>query len=589
MKDLKTERVSIDPITLRVLGGAFNAIAKEMAHTITRSAYSQIVRECEDMGAGIFDPQGNEFCESESTPQHIGSNPWYIRGFMTRLAGKLEDGDIIMHNHPYYGASHSPDVVIATPIFWEGKLIAFAAANAHLVDIGSANPMYNVDCVDVWSEGRLYYGLKIYERGVRNEQLWTHILDNVRAPSDNAGDIEALIAAVRLGKRRFLELIGRYGLDTVFTAGYEWMDYSEKRLRQEIEKVPDGEYYAEGWIDDDGRNLHVPLKVCITVKIEGSDITVDFTGSHPEVPTAFNCPFDGATRVAMYYIIRTIFLDEAAHEEFIPQNEGMFRPIKVIAPKGSIFNPRFPRSCYLRFPQEMRAVDLVIKALAQVVPQKIIAGCGSIHACGISGFDEKKGEYWAALLVQPGTHGGRYGADGWDCVFPTLANIRNTPIEELELRYPVRFKRYEMRDDVPPAAGKWRGGIGGVVEYQFLREGYLANIGDRFYEKPWGIFGGSDGFVGSAVNNPGTDEEEVLPSKLQSYPVKMGDVLRNLSGMAGGYGDPFERDPELVLNDVLDGYITIEMAERDYGVVIDPQAIKVDIAATRAKRMSATR
>ncbi|MFQ5875824.1 MAG: hydantoinase B/oxoprolinase family protein, partial [Dehalococcoidia bacterium] len=280
----------------------------------------------------------------------------------------------------------------------------------------------------------------------------------------------------------------------------------------------------------------------------------------------------------------TIFLDEAAIEDFIPQNQGAFRPIKVVAPQGSLFNPNYPRSCYLRFPQEIRAIDLVIKALTQVVPQKTIAGCSSLQASGFSGFNEERREYWAALLIHPGSHGGRHGSDGWDSCCTTLGNVRNTPLEELELRYPVKCIRYEMRNDVPPAAGKWRGGISAVVEHQFLAPGFVANIGDRFYEKPWGVFGGSAGEVASTIMNPGSAGEVRLPSKIQAYPVEAGDLIRNVGANSGGYGDPCERDPAQVLSDVLDGYITLEIAAEVYGVVIDPETMEVAMPATEAKR-----
>lgn len=578
-------RVPLDPITLRVLGGAFVAIAKEIASTVIRTAYSQIVHENEDIGAGIFDPEGNQICESDSTPMHVGSIPGYIQGVLTRLRGNLEDGDIILHNHPYYGASHTPDVLIATPIFWEGKLVGFSAVNAHLIDVGEAYPIYCIDVPDVWGEARLYYALKIYERGVRNEQLWLHILDNVRAPSLNEGDMLSMVAAVKRGKKRFLELIERYGPDTVMSAAYDWMDYSEKMLRREVEKIPDGSYYAEGWVDDDARNRGVPIKVAVTIQIAGSDITVDFTGSSPEVLTAFNVPFDGSTKVCAYFIIRTIFLDEAAYDEFVPQNQGFFRPITVTAPKGSIFNPRFPRACHTRFAQCMRAVDLIIKAFAHVVPQKINAGCSSIGISGFSGFVQEKQEYWACLLINPGCHGGRYGKDGMDSVCTLFANIRNMPIEELEMRYPIRCERYELRD-APPAAGQWRGGIGLVVQHRFLTDGFICNLSDRQYEgdPPWGFEGGHDGLPHQTILNPGTDREQPIPSKVQALEARAGDAILNIGAMAGGYGDPLMRDPQQVLEDMLDEYITSDVAEREYGVVIRPNPWRVDEEATRALR-----
>ena len=251
LPDMTAERIKsdIDPVTLRVLGGAFNAIAREMAHVLYRMSNSSIIRESEDLGCGIFLPDGKELCESQSSPMHIGSLPHYIRGFMRKLEGRIEDGDIIIHNHPYHGASHTPDLCVATPIMFEGRLVGFAAATAHLIDIGAAAPGLNVDLIDVFAEGTLYDSIKLFERGKRNEQVWSILLDSVRTPEMNAADIEAMMAAVRLGRDRFLKLIGRHGEASVLGTAHYWMDYSERRLRAEIAKIPDGDYRAESWLD----------------------------------------------------------------------------------------------------------------------------------------------------------------------------------------------------------------------------------------------------------------------------------------------------------------------------------------------------
>jgi N-methylhydantoinase B/oxoprolinase/acetone carboxylase alpha subunit len=238
------ERVEIDPVTLRVLGGAFHAIAKEMAGVLFRMSYSSIIRESEDLGAGIFDAEGRELCESDSTPMHIGSLPWYIRGFLYRLEGQIQDGDVIVHNHPYLGASHSPDVAVAVPIFHEGELLGFAAVTAHVLDVGGSFPGINADAFDVYAEAKMYNALRWYEAGELNEDLDRMIFDNVRTETMNRGDMNAMLAACQLGRERFLRLAGRYGAETVMSAAYEWMDYSERMLRAEIAKIPDGEYAA---------------------------------------------------------------------------------------------------------------------------------------------------------------------------------------------------------------------------------------------------------------------------------------------------------------------------------------------------------
>ena len=574
----------LDPVTLRVVGGAFNAIAKEMAHVLYRMSYSSIIRESEDLGCGIFDMEGNELCESESTPMHIGSLPWYIRGMHKRLLGNIHEGDVIIHNHPYYGASHTPDLAVITPIFQDGVMLGYAACTAHLLDVGGAAPGINVDVVDVFAEAKLFNAVKLYDRGRRNDEIWQVILDNVRTPDMNASDIEAMMASVELGRERFVALVNKYGADTVMGAANHWMDYSERMLRSEIEKVPDGEYHADGWLDDDGKNRDVPLKVNVTVTVAGSDITIDLTGSAAEVETGFNVPFEGSLVVACNYIIRTLLLDEVTFEEFIPQNEGIFRPIKVVAPKGTIFNPNFPRACFSRFAQIQRVVDCVIQALAPVIPEKATGGnSASLYFISYSGFVPERQQYWVYLEVDEGSYGGRFGKDGLDSVDNLVANTRNNPVEELDMHYPIRNERYELRPD-PPAAGQWRGGIGIVRENRFLSPGYISCEADRHYEAPVGVFDGAAGLTGSLVVNPGTAREENWPSKVTGQKMAADDLIRITAPSGGGYGDPIKRDPQAVLDDWLDDYITAAMARDVYRVAIDEAGETVDGDETRRLR-----
>ena len=574
------------PILMRVIGGAFSSIAKEMAGVLYRMSYSSIIRESEDLGAGIFDADGNVLAESDSTPMFMGAMPKIVKGVISLLGDNIHEGDIILHNDPYLGATHSPDVAIVTPVFFEGELIGFSGASAHLLDIGGAFPGIAVDFVDNWSEGSIYRAVKLADKGVWQTGLWEHILGNTRTPTHNRGDIQAMIAACELANRRYGELLGRYGKEVVLGAAQAWLSYSERMLRQEIAKVPDGRYETDiGWLDDDGKNRGVKLPVQVAVVIEGDEITIDLTGSSDEVPTGYNCPFEGTTVSAMTFITRMIFLDEVAYPVFVPQNEGMLKPVNVIAPKGSIFNPNYPRACFARFCQPQRAVDLVLKALSGVIPDKITAG-NSAHLAfiGYSGFNKEEGEYWVYLEVDEGSYGGRPGADGLDSVDCLIANTRNNPIEELEWRYPMRTERYELRDE-PCAAGEYRGGIGMVRTNRFLVDTLVSCEGDRIEsDPPWGIFGGHDGTLASLTRNPGQPDEESWPAKITGYSLKPGDSLEITVPNSGGYGDPLLREPEQVLSDVLDEFTTLERAERDYGVVIDAESMTVDVEATRKRR-----
>ena len=577
----------LDPVTLRVLGGAFNAIATQMAHVLYRMSYSSIVRESEDLGCGIFDIEGRELCESQNSPMHIGSLPFYIRGFMRRLAGDIHEGDVIIHNHSYAGASHTPDMAVSVPIFHEGRLVGFAASTAHLLDVGGAAPGFNVDVIDIFAEGKLFNAVKLYERGRRNETVWQFYKDNVRTPDMNCSDIEAMIAAVNQGKKAFIKLLGRYGLPAVMGAANYWMDYSEKRLRAEIAKIPDGVYRSEGWLDDDGKNWGKPLKVAVAVTVKGDGLTIDLTGSAGETPTAFNVPFEGGLLVACYYVVRTLLLDEAELDEFIPQNDGMFRPVEVIAPKGSIFNPNFPRACTTRFCQLQRVIDCVIQALAPALPERVTAGnSAAVMAISYAGFNTQTQQYWMCAEVNEGSYGARATKDGLDSVDNLLANTRNVPIEEIEMQFPLRAERYELRDD-PPAPGKYRGGIGVVRANRFLVDGFLSCSGDRHYEAPNGIFGGLAGLPGALSRNPGTAAAHDWPSKVTGYAMKAGDVVQFTGPSGGGLGDPAARLPQSVLDDWLDGHVSLAQAREVYRVAINQSARSVDAAATARLRAGA--
>lgn len=575
---------NIDPVTLGVIAGSFNSIAKEMALVLYRMAYSSIIRESEDLGAGLFDIDGNEICESDSTPMHIGSLPGYIDGVRHFLGDNINDGDIILHNNPYYGASHTPDLAIIIPIYYEGKLVAFAANTGHVLDTGGMSPGLMVDVVDVYAEGKHYNAIKLYNKGEKNEEIWRHIFENVRTPKENKGDVEAMIASAKLGKKRYLELIERYSLQTVLAAQKRWMDYSEEMIRKEIAKIPDGVYKAPtGWLDDDGRNYGDRLRIETSIKVNGSDLTVDLSGSSDQVETAYNVPFSGSTLPATYTIVRAILLDEAISEVFIPQNSGIFKPIKVEAPLGSIWNPKAPLACTARINQVQRLADQINLALSEVLPDKTTAGNSAhVHFNSYAGIKEDSGDYWVYIEVNEGSYGGRHGKDGLDSVDNLVANTRNNPIEELEMRLPMRCNRYELREE-GASAGKWRGGIGIVRTWEFLTDSLFTGEGDRHTDPPRGVFGGQDGLTGSMTLNPNTDGEQNLHAKLTNSKIRKGDLLEIRTPCAGGYGNPNERDPQTVLEDVLDDFISKEIVKEVYKVVIRND-FTIDEEATKQLR-----
>jgi N-methylhydantoinase B len=586
-------RPHIDPVTARVIAGALESVAIEMGHKLARMSYSSIIRESEDYGAALLDTQGRQLCESiQSTPLQLGPIPGYMRGIFRIFAERGDQfypGDVVIHNSPYHGASHGPDVGFCVPVFWRDQLIGFSFTTAHHLDIGALTPgsCGIVDATDAYSEGLQFKALKVYERGQRNEWLWRMLRDNIRASDMVVGDMEAQVAACQIGAERYVELVERYGLDMVLAASEELMDYSERMLRQEIERLPDGTYYAEGFIDgyeeSDDPSLK-NLKLAVTLTVDGSDLIVDLTGTSPQINLPLNMPLEGTVDVAIYLTVRSVLLDSAVHE-FVPQNSGLTRPIKIIAPPGTLVNPNFPAPTIARFCPGNILADTVMRALGQAAPNQVSGGIGNLKVAAYSGLVGDN--YWVYMDITEGSYGGRYGKDGMDAVDTLFANTRNNPIEDIESHYPLRVTRYELQEDrVGP--GRWRGGIGSIRDVQFLEEGGMSLEGDGNVWSPPGVFGGDQGTVGGVMLNPGRPDERPLPSKFPYRRMPAGETIRTVSPGGGGYGDPYERDPQRVLADVLDGFISRRSAEKDYGVVIgdDGGRLAIDADATEKLRLA---
>jgi N-methylhydantoinase B len=576
MSQISTEAQKIDPITVQVVLGALENVAVEMGHKLARMSYSSIIRESEDFGCALVDINGQQLCESShSTPLQSGPIPGYVNGIRQIMAERndtFNPGDVIMHNSPYHGASHGPDVGFCIPVFYQNELIGFSVTTAHHLDIGASTPgsCGIVDAVDAYAEGLQFKAIKVYEKGVKNRYIWDVLYDNIRASKLVVGDMEAQIAAAKIGAQRYIEIIEKYGLDTVQAASEELMNYSEKMMRDAIKKLPNGEYTAEGFLDgylDSEDPTKKNLKIKVTIKVEGSDLTVDLTGTAPQVTDKpINMPLIGTVDIAIYLTLRSILLDSTVYGNF-PQNSGLIRPIKIVAPKGTLCNPIFPAPTIARFNSGNIVADTLMKALAQVVPHQVSAGVGNLQVVAFSGKNEDE-NYWVYMDIMEGSYGGRYGKDGMDAVDTLYANTRNNPIEDIESHYPLRVNRYELRDN-ESAPGKWRGGIGSIREVTFLADGSFSVEADGYKFAPWGFNEGKSGSVGSlSLQDKETKEVVKLPSKLPNRQAKEGSTIQLVGPCGGGYGNPIERDPEKVLSDYLDGFITKKQALREYGVFI---------------------
>jgi len=586
---------AIDSITASVVQGALENIAVEMGYKLMRMSYSSIIRESEDFGAALVDAEGRGLAESaQSTPLQSGPIPGYIRGILKALHDRgdiVRPGDVIMHNDAYGGASHGPDVAFAVPVFHDGRLVAFAATTAHHLDIGALTPgsCGIVDAIDAYAEGLQFKAIKVYDRGLRNDAVWQLLRDNIRVSDLVVGDMEAQIAAARIGAERLGRLIEHYGHELFTAACSAVMDYAERLMRQAIAALPDGEYSArtkiDGFIDSpDPEKRHLPIVA--TVRVRGDEIEVDLTGTANQVPDRpINMPFEGTVDVAVWLTVRSVLLDTAVCGH-IPVNHGLLRPIKITAPRGSLANPIFPAPTIARFCPGNQLADTVMKALAQALPGQVSAGIGNLKVIAFSGMRE--GKHWVHMEIFEGSYGGRCGLDGMDAVDTLYANTRNNPIEDIENHLPLRVSRYELRDDAS-GAGQWRGGLGSVREFAYLSDGGASVEGEGHEFAPWAFAGGNPGHPAELRLIRGDGTVETLPSKVPHMQIRAGERFVCVGPDGGGYGDPLVREPERVCDDVADGLLSTEKARRDYGVVLTP-AGEVDAAQTarlRAERGAA--
>ncbi|EST10980.1 hydantoinase B/oxoprolinase family protein [Sporolactobacillus laevolacticus] len=570
---------AIDPITAQVLSGALKNIAIEMGHKLARMSYSSIIRESNDFGCALLDEHGQQLCESvNSTPLQSGPIPGYLQGIRKIMAERGYDfkpGDVILHNSSFYGATHQPDCGFFVPVYYKDELVGFSCSTAHQLDLGALSPgsIGIIDAVDCFAEGLQFKAIKVYEEGKPVDMVWRLIRDNVRATDMVVGDMEAQIATCRIGAQRYLELVEKFGLETVRAARDYMIDYSERVLRHEISKIPDGTYHSEGYIDgylDSQDPKRKDLKFNVNLTVKGDDMIVDLTGTSDQVDDRpINMPFPGTTDMAVYLTIRTILLDSQKFG-YIPQNAGLVKPIKIIAPEGTLVNPTYPAPTISRFCPGNALADTIMRALGQAVPDQICAGIGNLYMVAYSGMIDKK--YWVYMDIMAGSSGGRYGRDGMDAIDVLYANTRNNPIEDIESHHPLSVTRYEFPDNAA-ASGKYRGGVGPIRDIEFTDEGGFSVEGEGQKYAPWGFDGGYDGTPSKLIFRDSEGNETSLPSKVPYKKTHAGETLEIVGPCGGGYGDPYTRDPETVLADVLDEYISLDRAKTEFGVVIEDNKI----------------
>jgi N-methylhydantoinase B len=568
-----------DPITFAVVKSALDSIVDEMAYAVIRTARSEIIRDVMDYSAALCDAEGRMVAQAKTIAQHLGAVPDAMQSVRREFAGDLRPGDVVVMNDPYEGGMHIPDVFLFMPIFVEGTLEAFAVVIGHQTDMGGRVPGSNAsDSTEVYQEGLRIPPVKLYERGVLSRTMRRILQANVRVPERVLGDIGAEYAACKVGERELTKLFARYGREA--TRGYltALLDYAERVTRAEIARWPRGTYRFTDYLDSDGfSEVPVPLTVAITV--HDGHLTCDWTGSAPQVKAALNSTLS-FTKSCTYLSVRSVLRQD------VPNNAGVFRCIDVIAPEGTILNPRLPGACAARALTGYRMLDVILGALAQALPERVpAAGEGGNTVLSMGGLTSARRPFVLVDMIT-GAWGGRPDKDGMEAVTNPSQNMSNSPVEVLEAHHPIRVDEYGFVPD-SCGAGRFRGGLGLRRRYTLLNdEATLQLRSDRMRFRPYGLAGGGPARGTRNVLNPDGEAHE-MPAKFATT-LRRGDAILHEQPGGGGHGDPLARDPERVAEDVRDEKVSIEYARREHGVVIDPVTLKVDEAATRIARAAAT-
>jgi N-methylhydantoinase B len=609
-----------DPILVEVMKNELSAVAEEMGITMKRTARSIGAREAGDFSTALVDAEGRLIAQGLTIGIHLGYimgvMPWVLKKFggrpfdpstalRTGLAqDRLQKGDVIVSNDPYGGVSHLPDIVVIMPIFWRDELVGFSAIVEHHTDIGGRFPGgMGIACAEIYEEGVRLPGVKLYNAGKPNRDLLDFIAANVRVPQDVLGDLEAQVAACRRGEQGLTALMDKYGRDTFAACNAQLRQYSEQAVRGCLESIPDGSYVCEDVFEDDGlggspsaslragfdgvypehsrRAQDRPgVKLVVRVEVEGDGVTVDFTGTDPQVKSAINVPLN-LTRACVYVAFRSILGTDA------PANSGLIAPIRVIAPEGCVINAQFPAAVGARGMMMWRIIDMVFAALAQAIPERV-------YAAGEGGFNmllytpKVESGVPAMLFDLCGSGwGGRPTQDGIEGVTPIAAGgaSRSIPAEIIEREVPVMIEGFGFVPD-SGGAGKFRGALSVYRKWRFLADGRAMVRTCRVKSVSYGLAGGRPGTPFQVLLESDTRQAELPAQMFIDTPVQAGDRLIHIQPGAGGYGDPWERDPWRVREDVLDEKITVAYAEREYGVVIDPRTLEINQERTAALKQS---
>ncbi|MCZ6531310.1 MAG: hydantoinase B/oxoprolinase family protein [Chloroflexi bacterium] len=566
----------LDQITVEVIHNYLLSAAKEMERNLMRTSYNTIIYEIRDFGLGIYDTQFRLLAESPGLAIFTRGNDYGLMKTVEFLGEEnIDPGDIVLTSYPYWSSAHPLDVLAVSPIFHGDRLIGYTAIKQHWLDLGQKDPGYCLDTTSVYQEGLLLPAAKIYKQGVLNQELLNIIRFNNRLPNRVIGDMNAQISACRTGERRVEELVEKFGVDTYEQAIEEILDHGERIARARLAELPRGTWSAEDWLDDDGVDKDTMLKLKVEVTITGDEMIVDWSGSQPATVGPMNLPL-GLTLGVSGLAFKGVTTPDT------PANAGNFRPLKVIAPEGEIMHAIPPAPTFTIW-ASLLAPEVILKALAQGLPD-VVPACsgGDIFDVMGLGVHPRTGRPWLEATNEGVGFGGHADGDGEDGIMHlTEPGCRNNPVEVLEMKAPWIVENYYLRQD-SGGPGEHRGGLGVTRTYHFLAPSSVLTLVKKTKTKPWGMAGGKDGENGHVIVWPGTEKEEITGAI--SYPMAAEDVIVNNSGGGGGWGDPFKRDPDKVLEDVRNEFVSLASAKEDYGVVIDPKTMTIDAKATEAIR-----
>ena len=574
----------VDPITTEVIRNALVALTEEMKLTLVKTAYNPLIYEVMDFSVAITSEHGDLYGQAAGLTIFLASLPATIQNGLEMIGPEnLEEGDVILANDPYTTGTHISDTAVYVPIFHEGELVAFSINMAHWADMGGMVPGgWTPNSTDVFQEGLRFTHIKLYRAGQRNEDLHQLIQANVRFPEMVHGDLSAQIAACQTGARRYKALCEKYGPDTIRAAMSRVFDESEALVRARVREIPDGVYPAETFMDHDGVELDKMRKLKVTVTVKDSDFTVDLTGSSEVCTGPINLPFIGTqAAVQMAFKALTVPMDST--------NAGHMRPLQVIAPENTVVNPQYPAPSDSYGYVGNVLPDLVIRAMAPALPERCPAGSYQLFGIYFLRVDLRYGEPFIFVEPTAGGWGGRPHADGETLIFYLDGDTPNTPSEVIESRYPLMVDSYGYNLG-SAGIGKYRGGFGVVRNYRVLTDHvFLHTFNESTKCPPWGLFEGEEAIPCYTVVWPDTDKELALHDRQAHVgPMSHGETVSVRAGGGGGWGNPLERDPALVVRDTKNELSTVEDARRDYGVILDPNTLEVDLAATEAERAGRT-